>query len=186
MPQAMPQQAAAPSPSDPYGSFYGPPSFAGGMPQQAQQQPSMPPYAPPPAPPMAETTTDRMTFARMLDEQFRKRAQQGVPFLLVAMRLDAQAMQPLGFEFVSDAVAEALRAGDAVYLDPRASRLVALLSGATADESGAFFTRLKARMREEAPAHAETLLRAVEAVVIPDGDPFKTADAVLAYVLDNA
>ncbi|HYE58468.1 MAG TPA: ATPase domain-containing protein [Rhodothermales bacterium] len=140
----------------------------------------------------AEVTHDRGAFARLLDEQFRLRNVQGTPFLLVAMRIEQSGSRanPFGFEFVTDLMTDALRAQDAMLADPHGERLVALLPGAQPEEAGALFTRFKARLREEAPGQAETLLNMVSAIVLRNGEAttgeaFRNADAVLAYVLDN-
>lgn len=126
---------------------------------------------------------DRSALHALLDEQYRA-LDHRVPFLVVAMRLDLGAT-PLGFDFMLDTVRAALRPTDTLYGDARTARLVAVLPESDADASGTFFTRLKTRLRDDAPHEAEALLRAIEAVVIPNGDPFPSADALLAYVLDT-
>jgi KaiC/GvpD/RAD55 family RecA-like ATPase len=140
----------------------------------------------------AEVTHDRSAFGRLLDEQFRLRNAQGTPFMLVAMRIEqgGSRAHPFGFEFITDLMGDALRAQDIVLADPHGERLVALLPGAQPEEAGALITRFKARLREEAPQHAEALLNAASAIVgrngeFPNGEAFRSADAVLAYVLDN-
>lgn len=131
------------------------------------------------------TTQDRTVLRTVLEAQYREAAARH-PFLVIAMRVDASAVGPQGVAAMVDMVRGALGSTDMLYSDPATSRLVAVLPQTAAGASNAFFTRLKTRLRDELPAHAEALLRAVEAVVIPDGDPFPTADALLAYALDTA
>lgn len=138
--------------------------------------------------PASHRTSDRDTFASLLQQRFLERSLHGRSFLLVAMRLDrtGEALHPYGFSFVSDLVQHALGANDALFVEPDGERLIALLADAEPDASKAFFGRLKARLRADAPAHADILLHAVSAILVPNGEPFHTAEDVLAYVLDNA
>lgn len=130
---------------------------------------------------------DRDAFGVRLQQHFDLHGQNGTPFLLVAMRLDrsAAALHAFTFDFVSDVVSDALRPSDDLLVDPASERLVVLLPGSDGEAANAFFTRLKQRLREDAPDQAEDLLRAISAIAVANGRMFGTSDEFLAYALDT-
>ena len=148
----------------------------------------------PAAPPPAEETaaapvpphTDRAGFARVLARHFGRRHADGTPFVVVAIRLEAGSTAgPLRFEFLTDLVVEALGPTDQVLVAARRERLVVLLAGSTDEAAAAFFARLKQRLRDEAPYQSEGLLHAISAILVPNGEPFLSAEDLLAYALDG-
>ena len=160
------------------------------------------PFAPadfaPPAPPaptapaapalfVLDPRLDRDAFETRLQQHFALHAHDGTPFLLVAMRLDrsASVLNPFNFDFVSDVVSDALRPTDDLLVDPASERLVVLLPGSDGDAFSAFITRVKQRLREDAPQQAEELLRAISAIAVANGRMFGSAQEFLAYALDK-
>jgi hypothetical protein len=114
---------------------------------------------------------------------------EGRPFLLLAMRMDRsteKAVRPFDFEFILDLVAESLREQDDMLADLQNERLIVLLSDSRPEEAQHFFSRLKVRLREEAPHHSDDLLNSVSAIVVPDGRPFPGAEQFLTYGMDEA
>ncbi|RMF64906.1 MAG: hypothetical protein D6746_01055 [Bacteroidetes bacterium] len=130
---------------------------------------------------------DREAFRDRLQQHFVQRDQDATPFLLLAMRMDQSegAVRPLAFDFLMDLVSETLRDEDAMLADTEKERLVVLLGNSRPEEAQYFFSRLKNRLRQEAPEQADHLLHAVSAIVVPDGRPFRTADEFLTYALDE-
>ncbi|MBE2186797.1 MAG: hypothetical protein IAE99_08505 [Rhodothermales bacterium] len=130
---------------------------------------------------------DRDAFGLRLQQHFDLHAQDGTPFLLVAMRLDrsAAALNTFTFDVVADVVSDALRPADDLLVDPASERLVVLLPGSDGDAFNAFITRVKQRLREDAPEQAEDLLRAISAIAVANGRMFGTAEEFLAYALDK-
>ncbi|MCA0267695.1 MAG: hypothetical protein LCH53_00495 [Bacteroidetes bacterium] len=143
----------------------------------------------PPAPEVAllDPRLDRDAFGLRLQQHFDLHAQNGTPFLLVAMRLDrsAAALHALTFDVVADVVSDALRPADDLLVDPASERLVVLLPGSDEGAFNAFITRVKQRLREDAPEQAEDLLRAISAIAVANGRMFGTAEEFLAYALDK-
>ncbi|MEZ4696295.1 MAG: ATPase domain-containing protein [Rhodothermales bacterium] len=129
---------------------------------------------------------NRARFAESLKGQFSQLATGGAPFLLVAMRVDPtrEPVRPFDFEFLSGVVLETLRSADDAFVDLQKERLVLLFPGSNADDSQEFFSRVRSRLREDAPQQAAHLLNLVSAIVVPNGNPFSSADAFLNYVLD--
>lgn len=138
-----------------------------------------------PTPPTLSGT--REEFAARLQPYFEQRESGEAPFLLVAMRMEPQARQsPFDFETVSDVVTDTMRPQDDVYIDAEAERLVVVLNDTRSEDQQPFFAALKQRLRDQVPQQAETLLQAVSAFVVPDGQPFSSANDFLRYVLDQA
>ncbi|QXD16464.1 hypothetical protein GQ464_005805 [Rhodocaloribacter litoris] len=188
----LPPPEAAPPPLEPPAFTIEPPSFI----------PVPPPEAPAPEPPPSEGETtgpeafppaeeityeDREAFRDRLQQHFDQRDRDATPFLLLALRMDRSRgkTRPFDFEFILDLVSESLREQDAMLADTEKERLVVLLGDSRPEEAQRFFSRLKDRLRQEAPQQADHLLHAVSAIVVPDGRPFQNADEFLTYALDE-
>ena len=129
---------------------------------------------------------DRAAFAMRLQQHFQQRDTSGTPFLLVALRVESQARQsPFDFETLSDLVVETLRGQDDAFVDAEREHMVVFLGNTRPEEQHAFFARLKERLRAQVPQQAEGLIHAVSAFVVPNGQPFGTADDFLNYVLEG-
>ncbi len=132
--------------------------------------------------------TDRVAFRVRLQQHFLRRAVNGTPFLLIAMRMDRredQRVRPFDFDFLQDLIATALQEEDDLLVDLDQERLIVLLGNRPAAEAQAFFGQLKNRLRDEAPHQSDYLLHSVSAIVVPDGRPFDTAEEFLTYALDQ-
>ncbi|NNE35873.1 MAG: hypothetical protein HKN13_11575 [Rhodothermales bacterium] len=129
----------------------------------------------------------RTHFRSVLESQYEKVSSHGGQFLLVAMRVDPsrESVRPFDFEFLSSVVLATLRAKDEAFVDLQRERLVILFPDSTADDSQEFFSRVRARLRRDAPHQATHLLNLVSAIVVPNGNPFNDADGFLKYVLDS-
>lgn len=148
-----------------------------------------PPVDPPLTRPAEMNITDRAGFTTHLQRHFTARDQHETPFLLLAMRMDrseGKTVRPFDFEFILDVVQATLRPQDAMLAQMENERLVVLLGESRSDEAQDFFTRLKNRLRDDAPQQADYLLHSVSAIVVPDGRPFQTAEEFLVYALDEA
>lgn len=131
--------------------------------------------------------TDVTAFATLLDEEFKRRDQDGTPFILIAMRMDKREnrkARPFDFEFILDLVTESLQETDHLLVNPEKERLVILRTSPKKDAQN-FFSELMEKLRAEAPQQAEQMLRSVSAIVVPDGKPFKNAQEFLAYAMDR-
>ncbi len=182
----------APAASGPAAPLPGPAlsSSAGGYTAGTHFSSSLPAAAPvetPAAPRFATIEkTSRAAFATRLQQQFDRRDAGGAQFLLVALRIEPQARQgPFDFETLSDLAVDTLRPHDDAFVDAVREHLIIFLADARPEEQHAFFTRFKARLREQVPQQAEGLIQAVSAFVVPDGQPFSTAEDFLRYVLDG-
>ncbi|NNF59146.1 MAG: hypothetical protein HKN04_13000 [Rhodothermaceae bacterium] len=143
---------------------------------------------PEPEPEPEISYTDRAGFSTLLQQHFVQREVADTPFLLLAMRMDrgdGRGSRPFDFEFILDLVHEALREQDAMLADMEQERLVVLLGNSRPEEAQAFFSRLKNRLRQDAPQQADHLLHSVSAIVVPDGKPFQNAEEFLTYALDE-
>ena len=117
-------------------------------------------------------------FALMLEEAFANREE--VPFLLIALRQDNTA-QPNRFGTIHDILREPLADGSATYADVNRRRMAVLVPGAGEEASQDVFAHLKERLTLIAPDQAETLMKSVAAIVVPDGEPFSSAEEFLDY-----
>ncbi|MEX0822130.1 MAG: ATPase domain-containing protein [Rhodothermales bacterium] len=132
--------------------------------------------------------TDREAFRARLQQQFIRKEIDETPFVLVALRMDRpdeDSTRPFDFDFILDLVSESLREEDDMLVDLDAERLVILLSDSGSGAARRFFAHLKGRVLDEAPQQADYLMRSVSAIVVPDGEPFRTAEAFLSYVMDE-
>lgn len=133
--------------------------------------------------------TDREAFRMRLQQQYLRRDVTETPFLLIAMRMDRteeRTARPFDFEFILDLVSELLREEDDMFAALDDERLIVLLAESGPDAAQQFFTRLKDRLREEAPHQADHLLHSVSAIVVPGGRPFQNAEEFLTYAMDEA
>lgn len=132
--------------------------------------------------------TNREAFRGRLQRQFLRKDVDNTPFLLIALRMDrAEGVEgrPFDFDFITDLISESLSAADDMFIDVRSERLVVLLPGRQSDGAQPFFAHLKQRLQQEAPQQADELMRSVSAIAVPGGEPFRTAEEFLTYVLDT-
>ena len=120
-------------------------------------------------------------FRRALAAAFARRP--GTPFLVLALRLDTGGPYADLLPAIAHALDDALGDDGALFGNPAMGRLVALLSGAGSDAASGLFAAVRAHLHAVAPDRAAEALRAIGALTVPSGEPFATADDLLAYVL---
>ena len=139
--------------------------------------------APPPsfAPLGGMAAAPRPTFRSVLDAAFEARPQ-GTPFQVVALRMDPAAPH---FPAVADALRSALRDDDAVLVDDARHRAAVVLPESGPEAAQALFGRLQSELRASLGGEAEAVLAGVAAVTVSDGQPFATADDLVAYAIES-
>ncbi len=147
-------------------------------PQAAPAAPVAPLIPPPPA-----DSGPHAALRRALREAFGTRNTR--PFLVLALRLDAASP----FADLMPAIGEALRAAlgerGVLEADIAVPRTVAFLPGVGGEAASLLFEAIQSYLRAVAPNRADAALAAVNALVVPNGQPFNTADELLAYVFEE-
>jgi len=108
------------------------------------------------------------------------RALEGEPFLLLALR--PEPGQAVPFKVVASGLARAAGPADALLAEPERQRLALLMPGRTPEAAQGAFRHLKTALRE---AGVEGALRSVSALVLPNGEPFRSAEEFFALALDG-
>lgn len=134
-----------------------------------------------PEEPAAPAEDPEAAFRRALDAAFARRAE--TPFLVLALRLDPAGPHADLLPAVAHGLDQALGSDGALFGNPATGRLVALLPGAGSEAAAGLFAAVRAHLHAVAPGRAAEALRAVGALTVPSGEPFATADDLLAYVL---
>ena len=152
----------------------------------AASPPAVPPSFAPLAPtePPAAPPDPAAAFRQSLQAAFDARAE-GVPFLVVAVRIDAGAPEGSPFAAVEAALRASLRDADHLLVDGGRGRAVALLPASGVDAGRALFAGLQEHLRAALGAGASAVLAAVGAVTVPDGQPFTSAADLLAYAFEG-
>ncbi len=163
-----------------------PPRRPRGIPTQATAAPRRPsePFRhvtliPSPAPAFAPQHSVA-AFADALDAAI-KRAE--TPFLVLALRLSSSA--PGHFRLIAGGLSEGLQEGDLLALDEAQRRLAVLLPGRRAEATSRVFGRLKHHLQRVAPAEATLVLRSLSTIVVPNGEPFRSAEEFFAYAFEE-
>lgn len=136
-------------------------------------------------PPTVGRADERQRFASSLQAYFDAAGSNEAEFLAVAMRVDKRDVSDHEFALLCDGVSEALRSRHLLYTDHRRRRLVLIMPESSADQAQELFADVKARLRSNGLPGAESVLRKVSAIVVPNGNPFSSADEFLTYVLDG-
>ena len=137
-----------------------------------------------PAPRAAETPAPESPFAGAVRQAFAARASGG-RFLVLAVRMDRAAPESAHFAVVANGLRSALRPEDVLSVDAQTLRAAVLLPDGSPEASNGLFSGLQSHLREVLPERGEATLRAVGAVTIPDGQPFASAEELLAYVFEG-
>ena len=126
----------------------------------------------------ANPTTD---FRQALADAYAQR--ETSPFLVMALRIPAD--DP--YADVFPAVTEGIRigVGQSGTLLTGSYRLIALIPNAGADVARNVFAILKAHLKTIVPDKADAALQHVNAMAVPNGEPFKTAEELFAYAFEN-
>lgn len=108
-------------------------------------------------------------------------------FTLVAMRTEARRGESASDDFgaILHGLQSVLGREDSLFADPATERIIVILGEGDSRQAQELFSRLRNRLRDADPHRADHLLNAVSAVVVPDGQPFSTAEEFVAYVLDE-
>lgn len=131
------------------------------------------PDAEPDDAPPAEEVAPAARFAQAFDAA-RAEAR---PFLALALRTDDEPV----LAALAAALADALADDGVLIAEPQ--RLAVMLPGREAADAQVVFRALRDRLAATPGLDAAAALRAVTAVVAPDGRPFADADAFLAHAL---
>ena len=140
--------------------------------------------AAPTAPPTAAPAAPVAPFPAALADAFASRAAGG-HFLIVAVRMEPTAAEAAHFATVADGLRRSLRPTDLIQVDDAALRAAVLLPDASPEASKALFAGLQSHLRATLGDAAQSALRAVGAVSIPDGQPFGSADELMQYVFQG-
>ncbi|MEZ4700622.1 MAG: ATPase domain-containing protein [Rhodothermales bacterium] len=127
---------------------------------------------------------EQADFQAALNQCFGRRNQEDAPFMLMALRLDAQAASPVPFAELVDHVEQVLRPEDRFLVDRDSQRLVLVMPDARQDLVQRFFDALQASLAKEHPSDQKHLLESVSVVVVPNGQPFERADDFMAYAME--
>jgi hypothetical protein len=89
------------------------------------------------------------------------------------------------FSAVVDGLRKATPPGGAFYADVAHLRSLLVLPGATPDAASGVFVTLQQHLQGAIGPMAESTLRAVAAITVPDGQPFSTAQELWEYAVSN-
>lgn len=145
----------------------------------AIDEPQREPQAEPPA------RDERAAFEATFDAALATHRTHGVPFLVLALRMEPESPAAVHFGAVADGMRRITDPDDVLLVDERLARLAVALPGRPPEAAQATFRALKGALREAHP-EAEAALATVSAIVVPNGQPFSTAADFLAYVMSGA
>ncbi len=106
------------------------------------------------------------------------------PFLVFTLHMQADSPAADQFALVIRGMRVALGEAYVLLADETRLRLVALLPGGRSEAAAAVFLRLK-QFLHDASAEAELTFGETSALLLPNGRPFHTAEAFLAYGFDS-
>lgn len=174
---------SAPSSAEPPAPF--------SLPPQPWEPPADPPPAPVALPAFAPLGTAGLgspppaaTFRDHLEAAFLGRSSDD-PFLVVAVRMEPSQPEAAHFNAVGEGLRASIRPTDHVLIDEDRKRAMVLMPGAGADAGQSLFTSLQAHLRTALGPEADPVLGAVAAVTVPDGQPFASAQDLMAYAFES-
>lgn len=122
--------------------------------------------------------TDPATeFQQALADAFARRANE--PFLVMALRIPADDPYASTFPAVTEGVR--IGVGQNAMMLAESNRLIALIPNAGTDVARNVFAILKAHLKTMVPDRADAALQHVNAMAVPNGEPFNTAGELFAY-----
>ena len=142
----------------------------------AVQQPAYPELFVPISP-----ANQAIEFRQALADAYAKR--KTTPFLVMALRIPADDPYADVFPAVVEGVRIAV--GQSGTLLTGSHRLIALIPNAEDDVARNVFAILKAHLKTIVPGRADAALQHVNAMTVPNGDPFKTADELFGFAFEN-
>jgi hypothetical protein len=122
--------------------------------------------------------------ARFVEAFDRARMWPEQPFLVVALRMPADAPESAWFPLVEQGIRTALRRDDALLVDRERRRLVAVLPGRGADAARPLFANLVAYLRDHID-NAAAVSRRISVFTALNGRPFADGVSFLAHVYDK-
>jgi hypothetical protein len=124
------------------------------------------------------------TFVQALTESFGSLAY-GTPFLVVALRMEPTSPEAAHFNAVADALRGALPPTGHLLVDDARKRAAVLIPAAGAEAVQPLYASLQASLAQSLGSAAAGVLQAVGAVTIPNGQPFLSAQDLLAYAIEG-
>ncbi len=128
-------------------------------------------------------------FFAKLKKSFKQRASKKYkPFLLVALRMEAEQSTPdgtIGLDMLLPAIEQIVVHPEDILVDVGRGRIIAFLPNKKGDNVQEFFESIQDQLREKYPSVAEQLPHVVSAVVVPNGEPFENPEDFLAYALEG-
>ncbi len=128
--------------------------------------------------PATSLTTD---FQQALADAYARRGSE--PFLVMALRIPAD--DPFANTFPSVAEGVRLGAGQSAMMLTGDQRLIVLIPNAGTDVARNVFAILKAHLKNIVPERADAALQHVNAMAVPNGEPFESAEELFAYAYGN-
>ena len=123
-------------------------------------------------------------FRRALATAFQTRSA-GVPFLVVAVRMQPGSPEAARFPNVATALRNALPDGAHMISNDARKRAIVLLPVAGAEAGQALFAALQKDLRRTIGGDADGALQAISAVTVPDAQPFAAPADLMAYAYDG-
>ena len=136
------------------------------------------------APPADVPEGSEAAFRRALASAFQTRSA-GVPFLVVAARMQPGSTEAAHFPSVAAALRSALPEGARMISNDARKRAIVLLSVSGAEAGQALFAALQSNLRQTVGDDAEATLQAISAVTVPDAQPFTTPADLMTYAYDG-
>lgn len=150
-------------------------------PAPVEPVPSFVPLGAPSAPPNDHGAAETRA---ALDAAFASRAS-GVPFLVVAARMEPSQPEAAHFATVAAGLRAALPPEASLYADAARLRSLLVVPGASAGKASEIFSTLQAHLQGRLGVRAEPTLQAVAAITVPDGQPFGSAQELWTYAVES-
>ncbi len=130
---------------------------------------------------------DRSRFTEELQLYYDDFEASETSFVLVAMRTDEphDGNGSEDFRTIIQTLQTVLGREDSLFADPVVERIIVILGDGDSDAAQGLFANLRSRLRDTVPDRADHLMNAVAAVVVPNGQPFNTAEEFVSYVLES-
>ncbi|PAP78475.1 hypothetical protein BSZ37_19615, partial [Rubrivirga marina] len=125
-----------------------------------------------------------VAFRSALDAAFASRAS-GIPFVVVALRMDPAAPGAAHFGAIESGVRASLRPSDKILVDAPRKRAAVVMPSSGPEAAQALFGGLQEHLRSALGPDADRVLQSVAAVTVPDGQPFQTSAELLAYAFEG-
>ncbi len=145
---------------------------------------ALPTFLARPPEPGLRTSMPRRDFGRAFEAALVLHEAAAASFLVLGLRMKAGSPAARDFPLVVRGMRVALGDTYALLADADRLRLVALLPGGAPEEAPTLFADLKQFLYDVTP-EADVAFAETSAVLLPNGRPFHTAEAFLAYAFDD-